>query len=209
MDCTRDRCGGSPGQGHCRQRRALAHAGEDRREVVRIASFALDLAAEPFRIEGWLMALLIEFIEAMQIGGRVDLRNQRTRLRDFARGRVIGGRESVSIGKIDDETARRILRSEDFYLPIAPTIEGISGPRPRAANDHGKCDCKARSAHAADDPSDDSGDGRRADRRITPLARVATSARVMKGPIAPEAARYRGSHTGRNLFLKLRSPWKL
>ena len=41
---------------------------------------------------------------------------------------------------------------------------------------------------------------------LYPLASAATSASVMNGPAAPDAARYRGSQTGRNLFLKLRRP---
>ena len=140
------------------------------------------------------MAFLLELIEPTQIFPAIDLGHQRSAFRHRLCGSLICLRQSLAAGKVDHDRTSLTRRLGEFDAAEAAGFEGVRGRCTEAKGSGDESERTTQTNHVAEEP------------RLYPLASAATSASVMNGPAAPDAARYRGSQTGRNLCLKLRRP---
>src|SRR5271166_1965287 len=185
---------GSLDQVQFSKRPAFADACHNRRQVGRKPALALELAREQLAVVNQPVALLRELIEPTQVFPAIDLGHQRSAFRYCLCRGVICLRQSFAAGKIDHDPASFTGRLRQFDGAITPRLERARDRCTEAKGSRVENDRTTQTNHVAEEP------------RRYPLASAATSASVMNGPAAPDAARYRGSQTGRNLFLKLRRP---
>src|SRR5208283_1078120 len=175
-------------------RSTVAETASARRQVGRKPALPLELAGEQLAVVNQPVALLRELIEPTQVFPAIDLGHQRSVFRYCLCRLVICLRQSFAAGKVNHDPASFTGRLRQFDAAITPRLERVRDRCTEAKGSRVENDRTTQTNHVAEEP------------RRYPLASAATSASVMNGPAAPDAARYRGSQTGRNLFLKLRRP---
>jgi hypothetical protein len=148
----------------------------------------LQLPAQPLDIAPEVQALAVgERIQGREIGVGIDLDHQRACGRELGRSAIIGRRGRTMVGEQQDEAAHIALGLAEAHIAEPAAIDD----RRRREHRHGPGGGERHAKQPRPSPHRHA-----ASHALLPPASTTTSASATNGPIAPDAARYRGSQTG-------------